>query len=106
MAYGRLSNASLEDWYKAAKNIDQNHAANKTKPLNWLTEHQFPPVLCPIHFTLFSQVSSELFQLPMLTQLPVTQLKWTLMSLEKKTPLCQFVTGVTNLDTKLSGDTL
>ena len=29
MAYGRLSDASLENWYKAAKNVDQNRAANK-----------------------------------------------------------------------------
>ena len=29
MAYGRPSDASPEDWYEAAKNIDQNRAANK-----------------------------------------------------------------------------
>ena len=29
MAYGRPSDASLEDWYEAAKNVDQNHAANE-----------------------------------------------------------------------------
>ena len=29
MAYGRPSDASPEDWYKAAKNVDQNCAANK-----------------------------------------------------------------------------
>ena len=30
MAYGRPSDASLEDWYEAAKNVDQNvSTANK-----------------------------------------------------------------------------
>ena len=29
MAYGRPSNASLEAWYEAAKNVNQNHAANE-----------------------------------------------------------------------------
>ena len=29
MAYGRPSNASLEDWYEVAKNVNQNHAANE-----------------------------------------------------------------------------
>ena len=29
MAYGRPSDANPEDWYEAAKNIDQNRAANK-----------------------------------------------------------------------------
>ena len=29
MAYGHPSDASLEDWYKAAKNVDQNQAANE-----------------------------------------------------------------------------
>ena len=29
MAYGRPSNASLEDWYEVAKNVDQNRAANE-----------------------------------------------------------------------------
>ena len=71
------------------------------KPLNWLIERLFLPVLCPIHSALFSQVSSELLLLPMLTQLQVTQHKWTLMSLKKRTQLCQFAIGVTNLDTKL-----
>ena len=29
MAYGCPSNASLEAWYEAVKNVDQNHAANE-----------------------------------------------------------------------------
>ena len=29
MAYGRPSDASPENWYEAAKNVDQNHMANK-----------------------------------------------------------------------------
>ena len=29
MAYGHLSDASLENWYEAAKNVDQNRAANE-----------------------------------------------------------------------------
>ena len=29
MAYGCLSNASPEDWYNAAKNVDQNCVANE-----------------------------------------------------------------------------
>ena len=29
MAYRCPSNASLEDWYEVAKNVDQNHTANK-----------------------------------------------------------------------------
>ena len=29
MAYGCPSDASPENWYEGAKNIDQNHAANK-----------------------------------------------------------------------------
>ena len=29
MAYGRPSNASPENWYEAAKNMDQNRTANK-----------------------------------------------------------------------------
>ena len=29
MAYGRPSDSSPNDWYEAAKNVDQNHAANE-----------------------------------------------------------------------------
>ena len=29
MAYGRPSNTSPENWYKAARTVDQNHAANE-----------------------------------------------------------------------------
>ena len=37
MAYGRPSDASLEDWYEAAKNVDQNCAANEAFKLAYRT---------------------------------------------------------------------
>ena len=37
MAYGRPSDASPEDWYEAAKNIDQNWAANEAFKLAYWT---------------------------------------------------------------------
>ena len=36
MAYGCPSNASPEDWYEAAKNVDQNRAANEAFKLAYL----------------------------------------------------------------------
>ena len=60
MAYGHPSNVSLEDWYQAAKNIDQNHAANEafkmayctptpitTRPVQSSLFQIPPPVICP-----------------------------------------------------------
>ena len=43
MAYGRPSDSSPSNWYKAAKNVDQNHAANKAFKSSFRT-----PILPPI----------------------------------------------------------
>ena len=71
MAYGCPSDSSPENWYEAAKNIDQT--AQPTKPLKQLTEHQFLPTLCSICSILFSKVSSELLQSLTLSQLRAAQ---------------------------------
>ena len=44
MAYRRPSNASLEDWYKAAKNVNQNHAANEA--FKWAYQPPGPTPAC------------------------------------------------------------
>ena len=48
MAFGRPSNASLEGWYKAAKNIDQNCAANEAFKLAYRTPRPAPVQTAPI----------------------------------------------------------
>ena len=56
MAYGCLSDTSLEDWYEAAKNIDQNCAANEAFKLAYLApvSTQAPPnPLCIVQSSLF-----------------------------------------------------
>ena len=42
MAYGRPSNASPEDWYEAAKTVDQNQAANEAFKLAYRTPTSAP----------------------------------------------------------------
>ena len=45
MAYGHPSNASLEAWYEAMKNVDQNCVANKAFKLAYQTPGPVP--VCP-----------------------------------------------------------
>ena len=58
MACGHPSNTSLEDWYEAAKNVDQNHVANEAfklayqAPVSTPTQ-SVPTSLCPIQQSLF-----------------------------------------------------
>ena len=57
MAYGRPSNASPEDWYEAAKTVDQNRAANEAFKLAYQTPTSAPrsvsnPV-CPTPQSVF-----------------------------------------------------
>ena len=54
MAYGHPSNISPEDWYKAAKNIDQNCAANKA----------FKTAYCTSASITTHLVQSNLFWIP------------------------------------------
>ena len=51
MAYGHPSNASPEDWYEAAKNVDQNHAAIEAFKLAYRAPGPIPTHLTatPIH---------------------------------------------------------
>jgi len=42
MAFGRPSDASPEDWYEAAKNVDQNRAANEAFKLAYRTPGPAP----------------------------------------------------------------
>ena len=42
MAFGCPSDASPEDWYEAAKHVDQNHAANKAFKLAYQTPRPAP----------------------------------------------------------------
>ena len=52
MAYGRPSDASLEDWYEAAKTVDQNQAANEAFKLAYRTPMSAPQsVSNPVHPT-------------------------------------------------------
>ena len=51
MAYGRPSNVSPEDWYDAAKNIDQNNAANEAFKMAYCTPT--PITTCPVQSSLF-----------------------------------------------------
>ena len=56
MAYGHLSDASLEDWYEAAKNIDQNCAANEAFKLAYwapVSTCSPPNPLCIVQSSLF-----------------------------------------------------
>ena len=45
MAYGHPSNASPEDWYEVAKNVDQNHAANEAFKLAYRASAPAPVCL-------------------------------------------------------------
>ena len=51
MAYGRPSNASLENWYEAAKNVDQNRTANEAFKLAYRAPASTPARLTsiPLH---------------------------------------------------------
>ena len=51
MAYGHPSNVSLEDWYQAAKNIDQNCAANEAFKMAYRTPT--PITTRPVQSSLF-----------------------------------------------------
>ena len=50
MAYGHPSDASPEDWYEAAKNIDQNRAANEAFKMAYWTP---VPTTRPVQTSLF-----------------------------------------------------
>ena len=50
MAYGRPSDVSPEDWYKAAKNIDQNCVANEAFKTAYCTST--PITTCPAQSSL------------------------------------------------------
>ena len=65
MAYGQTSDTSLEDWYEAAKNVDQNWAANEAFKLAYWAPMSIPPVLCPPPSIPFSKTFSK--SLPLLT---------------------------------------
>ena len=45
MAYSHPSDASLEDWYDAAKNVDQNHVANEAFKMAYRAS--IPTSTCP-----------------------------------------------------------
>ena len=49
MAYGHPSNSSLENWYEAAKNIDQNRAANEAFKMAYQTPISTRPPINPPH---------------------------------------------------------
>ena len=51
MAYGHPSDTSLENWYEAARTVDQNHTANET----FKTAYQTPisVTTCPTQPSLF-----------------------------------------------------
>ena len=51
MAYGYPSDVSPEDWYKVAKNIDQNCASNKAFKMAYRTSA--PITTCPAQSSLF-----------------------------------------------------
>ena len=61
MAYGHLSNTSLENWYEAAKNVDQNCAENEAFKL----AHQ-APMTTPTHSvpTSLHPIQQSLFKIP------------------------------------------
>ena len=59
MAYGRPSDSSPENWYEAAKNIDQNHSANEA----FKTAYRAPVSTCPLP-NLLCTVQQSLFQAP------------------------------------------
>ena len=63
MAYRRPSDASPEDWYEAAKNVDQNRAANEAFKLAYRTSAL--PLPAPLK-TLFAHrvFSRSLLQYP------------------------------------------
>ena len=54
MAYGCPSDSSLENWYEAAKNIDQNCAANKAFKTAYWTPISTRPLINPLHTVLQS----------------------------------------------------
>ena len=82
MAYSCPSDASPEDCYDAAKNVDQNHAANKA----FKTAYQ-APIPASTHSTsnLSNKVSSSFLSLPIPIQLQVTLYPCILMPVEKRT---------------------
>ena len=53
MAYGHPSDASLEDWYKAAKNVNQNNTANEAFKLAYWASGPAPvhPTANPVWVT-------------------------------------------------------
>ena len=48
MAYGHPSDSSLENWYEAANNIDQNHAANEAFKTAYRTPISTRPLINPL----------------------------------------------------------
>ena len=69
MAYGCPSDTSLEDWYEAAKNVDQNQAANEAFKLAYQA-----PVSTPTHSvpTSLHPVQQILFKIPPTTHIHPT----------------------------------
>ena len=59
MAYGRLSDASPEIWYEAAKNVDQNRAANEAFKSSYRTPAPTPARLMSIPLRLVQQSHSR-----------------------------------------------
>ena len=51
MAYGHPSDTSLENWYEAARTVDQNHAANEAFKMAYQTP--IPATTCPTQPSLF-----------------------------------------------------
>ena len=55
MAYRHPSNASLEDWYEAAKNVNQNHTANEAFKSAYQAPGPTPACLTSILVRIASQ---------------------------------------------------
>ena len=100
MAFGHPSDASPEGWYEAAKNVDQNHAANEAFKLAYQTPRPAPVRTTPTPVRAIAQNILHLHQLPIPIQLWETPYQWISMGIAEGIQPLFSVTDVTNLGIK------